>query len=41
VPHPDLCVVPGAAHFFHGRLGEIDAAVTSFFGSKLGAAANG
>ena len=36
---PHLCVLPGAGHFFHGRLIEVGDAVTSFFGPELGAAA--
>jgi len=35
---PRLCVLPDAGHFFHGRLGELDRAVTSFFGPDLGTA---
>lgn len=35
-PAPDLCVLPGAEHFFHGRLGELRSAVATFFRGKQG-----
>jgi alpha/beta superfamily hydrolase len=34
---PDLCVLPEAEHFFHGRLGELRAAVLRFFREIAGA----
>jgi alpha/beta superfamily hydrolase len=36
---PRLFVLPDAGHFFHGKLGELAGAVTSFFGPELGASA--
>jgi alpha/beta superfamily hydrolase len=35
---PQLVAMKGAGHFFHGRLLEVDEAITSFFGPRLGAA---
>jgi uncharacterized protein len=35
---PELVVLKGAGHFFHGRLLEVDEAITSFFGPRLEAA---
>jgi alpha/beta superfamily hydrolase len=35
---PQLLAMKNAGHFFHGRLLEIDEAITAFFGPRLGAA---
>jgi len=35
---PQVLAMQNAGHFFHGRLLELDEAITSFFGPKLGAA---
>jgi alpha/beta superfamily hydrolase len=35
---PQVVAMKGAGHFFHGRLLEVDEAITSFFGPRLGAA---
>jgi hypothetical protein len=35
---PHLIAMKGVGHFFHGRLLEVDEAITAFFGSELGAA---
>jgi uncharacterized protein len=35
---PKVLAMKGAGHFFHGRLLEVDEAITSFFGPGLGAA---
>ena len=35
---PKVLAMEGAGHFFHGRLLEVDEAITSFFGPELGAA---
>jgi hypothetical protein len=34
VPPPDFAALPGAEHFFHGRLGELRAAVIEFLSGK-------
>jgi alpha/beta superfamily hydrolase len=34
---PQLFLLPGAGHFFHGKLSELEDAVSAFFGSELGA----
>ncbi|MBV9697400.1 MAG: alpha/beta hydrolase [Gammaproteobacteria bacterium] len=31
-PHPDIAVLPGAGHFFHGRINELRDAVLAFMG---------
>ena len=35
---PRVLAMKDAGHFFHGRLLEVDAAITSFFGPDFGAA---
>jgi alpha/beta superfamily hydrolase len=35
---PQVLVMKNAGHFFHGRLLEVDEAITAFFGPRLGAA---
>jgi len=35
-PAPELLVLPAAEHFFHGRLGELRAAVRGFFRGNTG-----
>ena len=36
-PEVELVVLPGTDHFFHGRLNELRAVVTAFFGAEFGA----
>ena len=35
-PPPELCVLPEAEHFFHGRLGDLRAAVLAFLRGNAG-----
>jgi len=37
VPAPEVAVLPGAGHFFHGRINDLREAVLAFMGRQLSA----